>query len=379
MAVEYIKHRPKHYFHPFGFAVCYQLRQIKFGNNGQHIPALRIIPSFIQHNKLQSVPAGEIDIIFIRIHVDTGFKRHSFQIPVIPPIPCHFACLYPWGITDTVGRSQSIDQVVDRHIRILLRNGQHTPRIGTGATATGYKIGSFSYIFLLPPRIKVCFSRIRSKDTFQSILSLLWLHKHARISFEVGLQQGQFYAAAIHGNRKKSQFRLCFWQRSDVIYILISHRHRFFIIGGIRKISRIIFLKIKLGLFLLYNDIRRLCGIESIGDSLIVCTEDDSEPAFQLQVEFVTCCNELLETVKRWFYVILYLSPSFPCDTGSFTYYSSVFQNQTYIRVWENCIISMHHLVGQFVSGADFHFQCSIGWREYIFLFLGCKWSISNQ
>ena len=29
---------------------------------------------------------GEIDIIFIRIHVDTGFKRHSFQIPVIPPI-----------------------------------------------------------------------------------------------------------------------------------------------------------------------------------------------------------------------------------------------------------------------------------------------------
>ena len=95
LAVEYIKHRPKHYFHPFGFAVCYQLRQIKFGNNGQHIPALRIIPSFIQHNKLQSVPAGEIDIIFIRIHVDTGFKRHSFQIPVIPPIPCHFACLYP--------------------------------------------------------------------------------------------------------------------------------------------------------------------------------------------------------------------------------------------------------------------------------------------
>ena len=37
----------------------------------------------------------------------------------------------------------------------------------------------------------------------------------------------------------------------------------------------------------------------SIGDSLIVCTEDDSEPAFQLQVEFVACCNELLETVKR--------------------------------------------------------------------------------
>ena len=54
-----------------------------FVRNGR---TLSLIHIFIQHNKLQSVPAGEIDIIFIRIHVDTGFKRHSFQIPVIPDV-----------------------------------------------------------------------------------------------------------------------------------------------------------------------------------------------------------------------------------------------------------------------------------------------------
>ena len=173
LAVEYIKHRPKHYFYPFGFAVCYQLRQIKFGNNRKHIPAFRIIPAFVQNNELDAVPAGKINVIFIGVHVNARLKRNPFQIPVVPPVPRHFPCLDPRSITDTVGRSQGIDQVVDRHIRILFSNGQHTPRIGTGATATGYKIGGFGYIFLLPPRIKVCFSRIRSKDTFQSILSLL--------------------------------------------------------------------------------------------------------------------------------------------------------------------------------------------------------------
>jgi cell division transport system permease protein len=76
-------------------AVSNQCRQVEFRNHGQHITALRVVPTFIQYNELNTIFAGEVYIIFIGIHIDAGLEGYTFQVPVVPPVPGHLTGLDP--------------------------------------------------------------------------------------------------------------------------------------------------------------------------------------------------------------------------------------------------------------------------------------------
>ena len=93
--VEYIEYCPKNDINSFLFSVGNQFRKVQFRNDSQHITAFLVIPTLVEHYKLYIIPAGEVYVIFIGIHIDTCLKGDTFQIPVIPPIPGYFSGLYP--------------------------------------------------------------------------------------------------------------------------------------------------------------------------------------------------------------------------------------------------------------------------------------------
>ena len=52
-------------------------------------------PAVVHNDIFNTVGCGEIDIIFICLSVDSGLEIHALDVPVIPPVPSHFARLYP--------------------------------------------------------------------------------------------------------------------------------------------------------------------------------------------------------------------------------------------------------------------------------------------
>ena len=205
LRIQHIEHRPEYQLHSLALSISNQFRQIQFRNHCQHIPTLRVIPTLVQYDIFQSVPGSKIDIILICIHVDTCFERYPFQVPVIPPVPCYLTRLYPGTVSNAVRRSQCIYQIIHRHFCILFSYSQDTPRIRTVSFYVCNVILRFRHILLLTPRIEIRLFRIRSKHTFQCLLSIR-LHKHSRISFQVRLQQCHLRLLAVHRYRQKSQF-----------------------------------------------------------------------------------------------------------------------------------------------------------------------------
>ena len=197
LRIQDIEHRPEYQLHSLALSISNQFRQIQFGNHSQHIPTLRVIPTFIQYYIFQPVPGSKINIILICIHVDTRLERYPFQVPVIPPVPSHFTRFYPGTVSNAVRRSQRIYQIIHRHFRILFCYSQDTPRIRTASFYACNVVLRFSHILLLAPWIEIRLFRIRSKHTFQSLLSIR-LHKHSWISFQVRLQQCHLRLLAIH-------------------------------------------------------------------------------------------------------------------------------------------------------------------------------------
>ena len=169
LAVEYVEYCPEYEFHSFLLSVSDQFRKVQFGNDGQHITAFGVVPAFVEHNKLDTVAAGEIYIIFVGIHVDTCLEGDTFQIPVIPPVPGHFPGFYPGSVAYAVGGCQCINQIVDGHIRIFFRHSQHTPGIRTGTFAAGYEIGCLCHILLSAPGIEICLGGVGGKYSFQGV------------------------------------------------------------------------------------------------------------------------------------------------------------------------------------------------------------------
>ena len=119
---------PKNDAHIFGSCIIYQFFQI---NLFHHLHQIRLqvhCPAFVKYHIFYTVCRSEINVGFISRIIYSGHKINPIQIPVVPPIPCHFAGFDPWKIRQTGRGSQQIAQVTCCQILIGSGNNAHTPR-----------------------------------------------------------------------------------------------------------------------------------------------------------------------------------------------------------------------------------------------------------
>ena len=152
---------------------------------------------------------SKIYIIFIGFKVDARLEIHTFQIPVVPPVPSHLSRFDPGSIAYLVGSSQGVHQVVGWHLGIVLCDGEDAPRIIALAGAGSDIIAGTLYVAHVSPRVVSHLLRVGSKGGSQdSLLFILFaavsLQPHARILLQVALQDGNLCLAAIYGCREES-------------------------------------------------------------------------------------------------------------------------------------------------------------------------------
>ena len=225
LVIQYIEHRPQYQIHSFALAITNQLFQVQLRNDSQHIPFTRIIPTLIEYNELYPVIRREINIILISLHIDTGFKVNVIDSPIIPPVPCDLSSLYPRAVTNTVGGSQSIHQIIDRHFNILFRHRPYTPRIIACSLCLGNIVSAADHTFHRTWRKALHFGRIFGKRALQRATFSVAFYKHTRIILQIRFQECHLQAlSAIDCNRQKSNvFCIDTLYRCLCIDILESH------------------------------------------------------------------------------------------------------------------------------------------------------------
>ena len=127
ITIEGIITSPKNDTYIFGSCIIYQFFQINIFHYLHQIRLQVDCPTFIKDYIFYSVCRSEINIYFISRIIYSGDKINAIQVPVIPPIPCHFTGFDPWNIRQTGRSSQQIAQVACRQIFIGSGNNAHSP------------------------------------------------------------------------------------------------------------------------------------------------------------------------------------------------------------------------------------------------------------
>ena len=207
--VHHVEDCPEHDIHALALTIFYELRQLDIVYWFQNASLFRVVPSFVEDDVFQTVIMSKIYVIFVSIEVDARLEIHTFQIPVVPPVPSHLSRFDPGGISNLVGCSQGIYQVVGWHLGIVLGDGEDAPRIISLAGAGSDIIASALYVAHVSPRVVNHLLRVGSEGCSQdSLLFILFaavsLQPHARILLQVAFQNGNLCLAAIYGSRQKS-------------------------------------------------------------------------------------------------------------------------------------------------------------------------------
>ena len=207
--VHHVEHSPEYDVHALALTIFYELRQLDIVYWFQNASLFRVVPSFVEDDVFQTMIISKIDVIFVSFKIDARLEIHTFQIPVVPPVPSHLSRFDPGSISNLVGSSQGIYQVVGRHLGIVLGDGKDAPRIIALAGAGSDIIAGTLYVAHVSPRVVSHLLRIRSKDGSQdSLLFILFaavrLQPHARIALQVAFQDGNLCLSAIYGSRQKS-------------------------------------------------------------------------------------------------------------------------------------------------------------------------------
>ncbi len=95
ITIEGIITSPKNDTYIFGSCIIYQFFQINIFHYLHQIRLQVDCPTFIKDYIFYSVCRSEINICFISRIIYSGDKINAIQVPVIPPIPCHFTGLDP--------------------------------------------------------------------------------------------------------------------------------------------------------------------------------------------------------------------------------------------------------------------------------------------
>ena len=278
---------------------------------------------------------SKIYVIFVSIEVDACLEIHTFQIPVVPPVPSHLARFDPESIAYFVGSSQGVHQIVGWHLGIVLCDGEDAPRIIAFAGAGCDVIAGALYVAHVSPRVVSHLLRVGSEGGSQNSLFFILfaavsLQPHARILLQVALQDSDFRLSAIYGCREKSQILLSGIEPCFVIDILESHGKRLFWCRSVWQPCLLVLAKLVGGVFIQYDGLAFSLGIESVSHSLIVSSQDDAETILQFQIQFLICCFKVLLTIEWRMDGFLMVAKLVACYLRILTHVRSIVQRYTY-------------------------------------------------
>ena len=340
LVIKHIEDGPKHQFHIALGCISDEFLETECRDHRQHIAHSRLVPTFVEHHKLDTVSRCKIDVITIGFHIDARLERHSCQVPIVPPVPCHLAGLDPRSVANAVVRSQGIDEIGDGHFAVITRNVENSPRESPRSLTFGDMITAFLHITHLAPGVISHFGRIGSK--FGVKRTFLCLHKHTGISLDITLQQSHLGLAAIYRCRQESGAKLSLRQMCFVVEVLECHRIRLLLVGRIREPNLGITFERILRFLIIYNIRVRKATIETIGNTLIVGTERDTETRLEAQVQFIALHRETALAIKRRFDSFADLSTLYRLHLAGFDL-RSIAQGQTYARLGKQGVV----IVGQ--------------------------------
>ena len=93
LVVQRLPHHPQNDPDIFLLGIGRQFVHVDFRNDLQHVPQL--VPAFIENDVGQTVFRGKVDVILIRLRVDSSLEVHAVNIVEVPPVPSHFPWLDP--------------------------------------------------------------------------------------------------------------------------------------------------------------------------------------------------------------------------------------------------------------------------------------------
>ena len=242
MLVEHIEHRPKHNANTLFLSVADESRQVDGSDRIHDITLRRVIPALVEHDVLQTELRSKVNVILICLGVDASLEADAAQVPVVPPVPSHLAGLDPSGGTNLIRRSQRVDKVVHRHLRILFAHGKDAPGIGAGTLRLGNIVLRLCHIRHAAPAIVVHLLGVGGERSLQFgkrylvTLFLCYFDKHARILPEVAFEQrhlGSYAAVFLKGDGQEGGQVLCFGKRCLMVGVLESHGERLLLVGGV--------------------------------------------------------------------------------------------------------------------------------------------------
>ena len=333
--VHHVEDCPEHDIHALALTIFYELRQLDIVYWFQNASLFRVVPSFIKDDVFQTVIMSKIYVIFVSIEIDACLEIHTFQIPVVPPVPGHLARFDPGSIAYFVGSSQGVHQIVGWHLGIVLCDGEDAPRIIALAGAGSDIIAGALYMAHMAPGIVSHLLRVGSEDGSQNTFLLILfaavsLQPHARILLKVALQDSDFRLSAIYGCREKSQILLSGIEPCFVIDILESHGKRLFWCRSVWQPCFLVLAKLVGGGFIQDDGLAFSLGIESVSHSLIVSSQDDAETILQFQIQFLICCFKVLLTIEWRMDGLLMVAKLVACYLRILTHVRSIVQRYTY-------------------------------------------------
>ena len=149
LAVKSIIPRPQYQPHSTLLGIPYQHRQIYLFHHLEQIRFHVHSPSFVQYHIFNPVLRGKINIVLIRLVVNSRLEIHTLQVPVVPPVPRHLAGFNPTQVSHLSGLPKQITHIIHRQCRAILCHHGYTPRQRRFTFPPSLRLWiQFCYIFL---------------------------------------------------------------------------------------------------------------------------------------------------------------------------------------------------------------------------------------
>ena len=138
----------------------------------------------------------KVYIINVCLIVDACLEVDAFQVPVVPPVPCHLSRLYPRAVPDPRWSCQGIHHVVDGHVTVVLCHGDDAPGVCPLSLRLGNILLRLTYVGHASPWISLHGLRVWCEQRPQ--LATVCLYEHSRIAHQVRLKYGHLGIAAVY-------------------------------------------------------------------------------------------------------------------------------------------------------------------------------------
>ena len=128
IAVKGVIARPKYQPHIAFLGILHQHGQVNLRHNLEKVCFLVHRPALIKDYILYPHARGKVNVVLIGVVVDARLERHTTDVPVVPPVPCHLAGAHPADVLHPARRSQQVAHIVHRQGSVVPRHHGNAPR-----------------------------------------------------------------------------------------------------------------------------------------------------------------------------------------------------------------------------------------------------------